>query len=92
MALYNRDNPELYQNLTDVIKQYQNHNVIAVGDWNMVMDAHLDCYNYKHVNNPKTKQSVENMMLELDLTDIWRENNPDCKRDTWRKANPLKQS
>ena len=31
-------------------------------------------------------------MLELDLTDIWRENNPDCKRYTWRKANPLKHS
>ena len=65
-------------NLTDLIKQYHNHNVIAVGDWNMVMDANLDCHNYNHVNNPKAKQSVENMMLELDLTDIWRKNNPDC--------------
>ena len=86
----NRDNPDFYQNLTALIKQYQNHNVIAVGDWNMVMDA--NCYNYKHVNNPKAKQPVENMMLELDLTDIWRENNPDCKRYKWKKANPLKQS
>ena len=49
------DNPEFYQNVTDVIKQYQNHNMIAVGDWNVVMDANLDCYNYKHVNNPKAK-------------------------------------
>ena len=36
----NTDNPEFYQNLTDVIKQYQNHNMIAVGGWNMVMDAY----------------------------------------------------
>ena len=32
------------------------------------------------------------MMLELGLTDIWREANPDCKRYTWRKTKPLKQS
>ena len=31
-------------------------------------------------------------MLELGLTDIWREANPDCKRYTWRKTKPLKQS
>ena len=31
------------------------------------------------------------MMLELGLTDIWREANPDCKH-TWRKIKPLKQS
>ena len=32
------------------------------------------------------------MMSELELTDIWRENNPDCKCYKWRKATPLKQS
>ena len=31
-------------------------------------------------------------MLELGLTDIWRKANPDCKRYTWRKTKPLKQS
>ena len=64
----NRDTPVFYQNLTELIKQYQNHNVIAVGDWNLVLDPQLDCYNYKHVNNPKAKQSVDNMMSELELT------------------------
>ena len=83
--------PVLYQNLTELIK-HQNHNVIAVGDWNLVLDPQLDCYNYKHLNNPKAKESVDNMMSELELRDIWRENNPDCKRYTWRKATPLEQS
>ena len=32
------------------------------------------------------------MMLQLDLTDSWRETIPHCKRYTRRKANPLKQS
>ena len=57
-----------------------------------MLDPQLDSYNYKHINNPKAKESVENMMLELGLTDIWREANPDCKRYTWRKTKPLKQS
>ena len=31
-------------------------------------------------------------MLELVLTDTWREANRDCKRSTWRKTKLLKQS
>ena len=57
-----------------------------------MLDPQLDSYNYKHINNPKAKESVENMMLELGLADIWREANPDCKRYTWRKTKPLRQS
>ena len=32
------------------------------------------------------------MILELELPDVWRENNPQCKCYTWRKPNPLKQA
>ena len=45
--------PTFYQNLSDNIKGYINHNVLAVGDRNLVLDPQLDCYNYKHINNPK---------------------------------------
>ena len=68
----NRDTPAFYEELTEMVKEYQNHNIIIVGDWNLVLDPQLDSYNYKHINNPKAKESVENMMLELGLTDIWR--------------------
>ena len=88
----NRDTPAFYEELTEMVKEYQNHNIIIVGDWNLVLDPQLDSYNYKHINKPKAKESVENMMLEPGLTDIWREANPDCKRYTWRKTKPLKQS
>ena len=63
-----------------------------MGDWNLVLDSQLDCYNYKHINNPKAKEAVENMILELELTDVWREKNPQCKRYTWRKPNPLREA
>ena len=61
-----------------------------MGDWNLVLDSLLECY--KHINNPTSKEAVENMILELELTDVWRENNPQCKHYTWRKPNPLKQA
>ena len=55
-----------------MVKEYQNYNIIIVGDWNLVLDPYLDSYNCKHINNPKAKES--------DL----REANPDCKHYTWR--------
>ena len=88
----NRDNPEFYNKLMNTVKEYKNHNIIAVGDWNLVLDPNLDYDNYKHTNNPKSKEAIDNMMIQLELTDIWRENNPECKRFTWRKTSPLKQS
>ena len=51
-----------YEELTEMVKEYQYHNIIIVGDWNLVLDPQLDIYNYKHINNPKAKESVENMM------------------------------
>ena len=80
----NRDTPAFYEELAEMVKEYQNHNIIIVGDWNLVLDPQFDSYNYKQINNPKAKESVETMMLGL--------GNPDCKRYTWRKAKPLKQS
>ena len=88
----NKDNPDFYQSLSETVKRYKNHNVVIVGDWNLVLDSQLYCYNYKHINNPKAKEVVKNMILELELTDVWRENNPQCKRYTWWKPNPLKQT
>ena len=41
------------------------------GDWDLVLDPNMDYCNYKHVNNPLAR--VEDMILNLDLTDIWRE-------------------
>ena len=75
----NKDNPAFYQSLSETVKRYKNHNVVIVGDWNLVLDFQLDCYNYKHINNPKAKEAVENI-LELEFTDVWRDKNPQCKR------------
>lgn len=88
----NRDNPKFYESLKERINNYDSQNLLLVGDWNLVLDPYLDYDNYSNINNPKAKETVENMIIELNLTDVWRENNPQTKRFTWRRTSPLKQS
>jgi len=65
---------------------------IIGGDWNLVLDYTLDYYNYKHHNNIKAQEQVDNLMINLDLLDIWRELYPEMRRYTWRRNTPLQQS
>ena len=86
VSLYgsNRDDPEFY----DVGFE----NIIIGGDWNLVLDYTLDYYNYKHHNNIKAQEQVDNVMINLDLLDIWREFYTEMRRYTWRQNTPLQQS
>ena len=55
--------------------------------FNVALNPDLDTCNYKHVNNPKAKQAVLDIMREHDLSDIYRELHPNTKQYTW---NPVK--
>ena len=88
----NRDKPQFYAELEELIQNTEISNVIIGGDWNLVLDSHTDCFNYKHVNNPKAQERVEEMINTLELTDIWRMLNPELRRYTWRRPTPLQQS
>ena len=52
----------------------------------------MDCFNYKHINNPKARRFVSNKINDNNLFDTFRELHPSLKRYTWRRKNPLKQS
>ncbi len=86
----NRDDPQFYINVTQQIEQFENSAVIIVGDWNMVMNQNLDTKNYRNVYNQRAKVEVRHMQEVLNLRDIWRENNPEISRYTWRQKNQLK--
>ena len=89
----NEDKPEFYTNLEDIISSFETlDNIIIAGDWNLVMDYNLDYCNYKRKNNVHAREKVIDVATNLDLIDIWRENNPDSKRFTWRRSTPFQQS
>ena len=94
VSLYgpNRGNPEFYAELEERISEVGFENLIIGGDWNLVLDFTLDYYNYKHFNNAKAQEQVENLMINFDLLDIWREIHPEMRRYTWRRNTPLQQS
>lgn len=89
----NNDCPEFYDNLEQMIRNVGlvDH-VIMGGDYNLVMNFDLDCFNYQRRNNLHASERVSEMVQNLNLLDIFRELYPDVKRFTWRRTNPLKQS
>ena len=49
------------------------------------------CSNYKNINNPNRELLLDYMETN-DIIDSFRESNPQLKRYTWRRRNPLKQA
>ena len=85
----NTDNTEFYK---DLVEDTNSDYTIVCGDFNLVLNPDLDSYNYKHINNPRVRQIVLNMMVECDLCDVYRQFNLDRRRFTWRRKNPVKQA
>jgi exonuclease III len=86
----NRDFPEFFDKLSDIIDEFSDDFVIMCGDWNLVQDYNLDCYNYVRENNPKNKSQVLKLKEKFYLIDPWRIINPDSKSYTWSKKQKQK--
>ena len=85
----NNDDPNFYKAIKDKCEDKQ---CIMGGDWNVVLDTEKDCFNYKHINNPKARDQILENIETLHLTDIWRAFNIDENRYTWRRKSPIKQA
>ena len=81
-----------FQKIADLIDRMNNDKYILCGDFNCILNSTLDGYNYKHVNNPKARDQVIEMLNTNNMIDPFRENFPMLKRYTWRKKTPLKQA
>ena len=86
----NEHNPHFYENLIQKISEFENENVIMCGDWNLVLDMEKDYDNYSHVNNPKARKVVLNLLEEENFIDVWRVMHEDTKKYTRRRLNPKK--
>ena len=64
-------------------------NIILGGDFNLIKNAKLDKGGgILGTSHPKALTEVEKIQINLDLGDIWRDQNPLDKRFTWRRRNP----
>ena len=88
----NKDSPEFYNILQDTIEYFDNDYYIICGDFNLILNPDLDCYRYLHINNPKSRERLLEIIENNHLIDAYRELHPDIRRYTWRKTNPLKQA
>ena len=81
----NSDEPNFYDNVKKLILQQGNTDIILVGDWNILLNPTLDGKNYKHVNNPNARQRLLKLITELNLYDVWRDENGEKCMYTWRR-------
>ena len=87
----NIDNPNFFKIVENIIFESNSDYNIICGDFNLLLDPLKDSHNYKHINNPNSRQVVLEMIKRCELNDIFRFCHPDEKRFTWRRKNPIKQ-
>ena len=88
----NQDNPAFFENIKNLAEFSETEHTLICGDFNLVLDPIKDCYNYKTLNNPRSRQKVLELVNELNFIDVFRHLHPNQKRYSWRKKNPIKQA
>ena len=78
----NKDDTSFYENLFKSITEIGNDSYIICGDFNLTLNPDIDFSNYKHINNPKARKIITNMIKEKNLFDTFRELHPTLKRYT----------
>ena len=86
----NEDNPQFYKNIMQKVVEFENEQVIMCGDWNLVVNADKDYDNYLHINNPRAREVVVNLLQDDNFKDPWRIMNEEVRKYTWRRLRPTK--
>ena len=86
----NEDNPQFYKRIQQNVSEIGNDNVIFCGDWNLVLNPVLDSGNYRNINNPRARDEILKVIDENGYIDVWRVQNENKKKITWRRLNPDK--
>ena len=75
----NKDSPTFFDELDRILSEYSEHKII-IGDFNLVLDEHLDSYGEKRQNNKKSLSKLKETMTKYCLTDLWRDRNENVLR------------
>ena len=87
----NKDEPDWFNTLFKKVNDFSFENEIWVGDWNVAL-SDLDRYNYNRVRNLQSNSIIKDHLSKHNLIDIWRVQNSERKRYTWKSTNPCKRS
>ena len=68
----------------------RNTQFILTGDWNMIFDKFLDAIGGTPSLKFNSLKQLQSLMVDYDLSDIWRARNPTFQQFTWRQTNPVK--
>ena len=88
----NKDSPNFFKSLKEKIELSPSDYCIVCGDFNLVIDPKKDSYNYRHINNPQSRNCLIDTMNSLGLKDAFRFINNDARCYTWHKKNPVKRA
>ena len=88
----NIDNPSFFHKIANFIEQSPEIYTLLCGDLNLVTDPKTDSQNYVNLNHPRSRTALLEILEKNMLVDIYRQLNPNTKRFTWRRKNPLKQA
>jgi hypothetical protein len=85
------DTPPSFANIQNHIDDMQCSSIIWCGDFNLVLNPDMDYYNYKHINNPKTRDKILEIMENNYYIDPFRQlhvhENIRSYMYSWRKKN-----
>ena len=88
----NRDSPLFFEKVKEIMESNTQTYTMILGDLNLVLDPSLDSDQYKHVNNPKSRNVLLHIMNVFNLVDSFRLTHPSARRFTWRRKNPTRQA
>ena len=84
----NKDEPTFFQNVCGKLSSFDCDFLIFGSDFNLVCDINKDNKGGIPSTQLKSRDEVEILKENFELTDIWRVLNPDVTRFTWRRKKP----
>ena len=88
----NVDSPQYFREVENYITSAETDHILITGDLNLVLDPKQDSDNYRHINNPNARKQLIETLEKHNLFDVFRKMNPQLRRYTWRRKNPMKQA
>ena len=89
----NNWNTIFFKSILDDSNYMEYEHCVMAGDYNVALKHEIDTNGYLHVNNPSSRQYMKLRIATNDLTDIWRDRNPEnenlcltnCNRKTGQR-------